>query len=185
MAGKTGYDFFDATGNIITLGGSSSSNLTLTNLASSATAAKQSAAVTYYATTSDSKAVLPRVLRGWFQCKLTTGTLANDRTVYLYHASLLDETGSNYGYGPPAVGTTDTGFTFTNSPVGTSPYVTQLKRVAQLQFDTANIALGVPFSIPAPPPKGVFIVLNYSGIALTGTAADHFITLRKIWDYVA
>jgi hypothetical protein len=164
-----GYDKLDTTGNIV------AATITLTSLASSATAGRQSSVITLV----DGNQRVPPIIDIDFWCKLATGTVANDKSAYLFMARSVDET--NYESGPPNVGASDAAFTFSNSPVGTTPLPTDLRLIGSITFNAQSEAHRHQFQIVAPPPKLVFVVLNYSGIAFTSTGSDHGIQIRKRW----
>jgi|GEM_PF-4619887 len=167
MAAKTTYDLLDATGNIVTV------PITLTSLPSSATAGWQSDVITLI----DGSNRVPPSIDIIATFALTTGTLANDKSAYLYAARSFDET--TYEVGPPAVGASDAAFTFTNSPVGTSPLPTDLYLVGEVTFNGQSETRRRTFRMFAPPPKLALIVLNYSGIAFASSGSG--IKIRKRW----
>jgi len=159
------HDKLDTTGNIIT------ATITLAALASSATVGRQSSEITLI----DGSQRVPPMLDIEFTAAVGAGTLAVDKAAYLWAARSSDE--SVYEVGPPVVGVSDAGFTFTNSPVGTSPLPTDLFLLGALTFNAASETRRRIFRLFNPPAKLVLVVLNYSGIAL----ASGSVKLRKRW----
>lgn len=159
--------FYDNLGSAAT-----SATITLASLATSATAGRQSDAITFL----DGSNNVPRAIDVVLTAKVTSGTIANDKTVYLFLAQSVD--GTNYDQGPPAVGASDAAFTFTNSPIGTSPLPTGLRFIGAITFNAQNESQTKTFAVRNVPPKGVFVVMNYTGIALTSTAGDHSLKYR-------
>lgn len=155
----------------------SSAKGTLASLASSATAARQGATQTFVR--ADDK--VPEFIQIRFRAKLTNaGSVANDKAVYLYLARSLD--GTNFESGPPTVGAADAAYTFTNAP-GTNPVGLLLLGV--LGFVANNESQEKAIRLWYPPRKGVFIVHNYSGLALSSTESDHVVEWgpgHSAWD---
>lgn len=140
---------------------------TLASLASSATAGRQGATVTFV----DGNNRVPEFIFGRFRAKLVnSGSVANDKAVYLWLAESWD--GTNFSSGPPTVGASDAAFTFTNSPQ-TNP--TGLRLVCALGYVSNNESQERTFIIQRPPRKAVFVVQNYSGLALSSTESDHIV----------
>lgn len=146
--------------------------ITLASLGSSTTVGQQSDAITII----DGSNRVPEYIDIDFWAKVTTGSLANDKSVTLWVARSVD--GTSYEAGPPAVGASNTGFTFASAPVGSSALPTGLLLVGGITFNAQSEAHRKMFRLWAPPAKLVFVVLNSSGIALTGTAGDHGIQYR-------
>lgn len=145
----------------------SSAKGTLASLASSATAGRQGATVTFV----DGSNRVPEFVFGRFRAKLVnSGSVANDKAVYLFLARSFD--GTNFESGPPTVGAADAAYTFTNAP-GSNPVGLQL--ICALGFIANNESQERAFRIWSPPRKGVFVVLNYSGLALSSTEGDHIV----------
>lgn len=151
--------------------------ITLASLASSATAGRQSSVVTLIGV--DNR--VPPMIDIELTAVLTTGTLANDKAIYLFMARSLDET--NYEVGPPAPGASDAAFTFTNSPVGSSALPTDLQLVGVITFNAQSETRRKTFRVTAPPAKFVLVALNYSGIALA--AAGSGVKIRHRWGEAA
>ena len=140
---------------------------TLASLASSASAGRQGAAVTFV----DGNNRVPEFVFLRFRAKLVaSGTVANDKAVYLWLARSYD--GTNFESGPPTVGASDAAYTFTNAP-GSNPVGLYL--VGSLGFVGNGESQERIFRLWSPPRKGVFIVQNYAGIALSSTEADHVV----------
>lgn len=140
---------------------------TLVSLASSATAGRQGATVTFV----DGSNRVPEFVFVRFRAKLTnSGTVANDKAVYLYLAESYD--GTNFTSGPPTVGAADAAYTFTNAP-GTNPV--GLRLVGALGFVANNESQERVFRLWSPPRAGVFVVQNYTGVALSATESDHVV----------
>jgi hypothetical protein len=161
------WDKLDTTGNIV------SATITLTSLASSATAGRQSDVITLV----DGSARVPPMIDVEFVAALTTGTLANDKAAYLFMARSLDET--NYEVGPPAVGASDAAFSFSFAPVGSSALPTDLYLVGAVTFNAQSETRRRVFRVAAPAAKFAFVVLNYSGIALASSGSS--VKFRKRW----
>jgi hypothetical protein len=167
---STVYDLLDGTGNIVT------ATITLANLASSATAGRQSDVVTLISSNR-----VPPILDIEFVAALTTGTVANDKAAYLFMARSLDE--STYEVGPPAIGASDAAFTFSNSPVGTSALPTDLQLIGAITFNAQSETRRRVFQVRNPPAKFGFVVLNYSGIAFASSGSS--VKYRKRWPEIA
>ena len=146
--------------------------ITLASLASSATAGRQSSTITFI----DADYNVPQAIDIDFWCELTTGTLGSDKTVYLFMSRSIG--GTSYETGPPAIGASDAAFTFTNSPVGTAPLPTDFMLVGAITFNAQSEARRKAFRVIGPPAKAAFIVLNFTGIALSSTAGNQGISYR-------
>ena len=143
--------------------GATSITMTLNSLASSATAGRQSSAVTLI----DGNNNVPQAIEIDAAISWTTGTAANDKAIYFFLARSID--GTNYESGPPAVGTSDAAFTFSNSPVGTSPSATDLLYLGAIAIVGQSESHRKVFRVFSPPAKFILIALNYSGIALASS----------------
>lgn len=140
---------------------------TLASLASSATAGRQGATQTFV----DANNRVPTAVNVRFRARLTNaGSVANDRAVYLWLARSFD--GTNFEAGPPTVGAADAAYTFTNAPGGNP---VGLVLVGALGFVANSESQERVFTVINPGRKGVFIVQNYAGIALSSTEADHVV----------
>lgn len=146
--------------------GSAATSITITasSLASSATAGRQSDAVTFIDGTNKT---VPQAIDIFLQFELTTGTISGDGTVYLFMAESTDET--NYTGGNPAVGASDAAYTFTDSPVGSTPKPTPLILIGAITYNAQSQKLSKTFALYRVPPKAVFVLLNYTGIAGSGS----------------
>lgn len=141
---------------------------TLVSLASSATAGRQGATVTFV----DGSGRVPEFIVVRFRAKLTnSGTVANDKSVSLFWARSYD--GTNFESGPPTVGASDAAYTFTNAP-GTNPVGLQL--IGSLGYVSNSESQERVFKLWSPPRAAVFVVLNYSGLALSSTESDHVVS---------
>lgn len=151
--------------------GSAATSVTLAagaqTLASSATAGTQSDPVTLL----DGNNNVPQAIDVELSFTLTTGTIANDKAVYLFAARSTD--GTNYEPGPPAVGGSAAAFTFSNSPVGTSALPTDMILVGAITANAQSEIHRKTFRMAAPPPKCVFVILNFTGIAFTACALQY------------
>jgi hypothetical protein len=141
--------------------------ITATTLASSATVGRQSDAITLL----DGNKNVPQAIDVELSFTLNTGTIGSDKAAYLFAARSTDET--NYEVGPPAVGASDAGFTFSNSPVGTTPLPTDLILVGAITANAQSEVHRKMFRMVAPPAKLVFVVLNFTGIAFTACAIQY------------
>lgn len=150
--------------------GSGATSATITSaatLASSATVGAQSAAITLL----DGNNNVPQAIDVELGFTNNSTALANDKTVYLFAARSLD--GTNFEDGPPAVSGSDASFTFTSSPVGTSPLPTGLYFVGAITCNSISETRRKMFRLFSPPAKLSFIVLNYSGGTFTACAVKY------------
>lgn len=141
--------------------------LTLASLASSATAGRESTKV-------DNTTDLYLDALVWVQIALTTGTIGNDKAVYVYAYGSLDAT--NF---PDTVTGADAAITL-NDP-------TQLRLIGVINAVAQSTTYkGGPWSVAAAfggvlPPSWGIVVRNYTGIALTGTEGNHLYKWRGIY----
>lgn len=142
--------------------------ITLSGLASSATAGRQSTPVSLLDGNND----VPIAVDLDVSLTLGTGTLGGDRAVYLWVARSVD--GINFESGPPTTGPADAAFTFASSPVGSSPLPTDLYYLGAIPF---NLGSGESrrkvFRIAAPTANFALVVLNYSGITLSAGSVQY------------
>ena len=143
--------------------GATSATITLASLASSSTAGRQSTTITLI----DGNNNVPQIVDFLVTLKLTTGTLSGDSAAYIWASRSFDN--SNFEQGPPAPGASDAAFTFSNSPVGTSPFATDLLLLGAITFNAQSETHAKLLRMYAPPEYVTLIVLNYSGIALNST----------------
>ena len=137
--------------------------ITLNSLASSTTTGRQATAITFR---DGSNRVAPD-LSIVLDVGLTTGSLGGDNSVHLWLARSMD--GSVYETGLPAVGASDAAFTFTATPVGTSPTASEFQYIGSIRFTGQSQTKRKVFRVRGVPRAGVFVVLNNSGIALAGS----------------
>ena len=141
--------------------------ITLTSLASSATAGRESAAVNNSSDLFLDVLVMAKVV-------LAAGTIANDRAVYVYAYGSVDG-GSNY---PDNVTGADAAITMTDP--------TNLRLLGVLNTPTsAGTYKAGPWSLASAfggvmPERWGVAVRNYSGIALSATASDHWVKWQGI-----
>lgn len=133
---------------------------TLTSLASSATAGRESATV-------DNTSALSLDALVLVQLELTTGTIANDKCAYVYAWGVTDGASPVY---PDKITGSDAAITFD------SPRNLRLLGVVNLSTSGGTFKAG-PWSVAAVfggvlPPKWGLAVQNYCGIALSGTAGN-------------
>lgn len=142
--------------------------LTGTSLASSATAGRESTAISNAANLYLDALVFA-------QTKLATGTPGNDKAIYVFVYGSLDEATPVY---PDAVTGTDAAITL-NDP-------TQLRVLGVINAPTsAGTFKGGPWSVAAcfggvMPKRWGLVVRNYTGIALSSTAGDHVFKYQGI-----
>lgn len=133
--------------------------ITLTSLASSATAGRESTAV-------DNGTTLYLDALVQVKTKLAAGTPANDKAIYVY-----------------AYGSVD-GTTFPDTVTGVNAAITlndptQLRLIGVINATTsAQVCLSEPMSVAQAfggilPETWGIVVRNYSGVALSSTAGDH------------
>jgi len=133
--------------------------LTLASLASSATAGRESTKV-------DNSSNLYLDALVYVKIVLTTGTIGNDKAVYVYAYGSLD--GTNFA---DTVTGADAAITM-NDP-------TQLRLIGVINAVAQSTTYkGGPFSVASAfggvlPPSWGIVVRNYTGIALTGTEGNH------------
>lgn len=133
--------------------------ITLTSLASSATAGRESAEVD-----NTSNRYIDALV--FLATKLAAGTPGNDRAIYVFAWGSLDST-----HYPDAITGADAAITF-NDPVN-------IRLIGVINAPTsAGTYKGGPFSIAQAfggvmPPYWGIAVRNYTGIALSSTAGDH------------
>jgi hypothetical protein len=142
----------------------SSATITLGSLATSATVGRQATAITLVSSNrvGNSLAVV-------LTSALTTGTIAGDNQVHLWMAESYD--GTNYTTGLPAVGASDSGYTFTASPVGTTPTPSEFRYIGSIRFTAQSQTKRAVFNVQNPPTHAVFVVLNNTGIALASSGS--------------
>jgi hypothetical protein len=141
----------------------STATITLNSLASSATAGRQSTEISLL----DANYNTPESVDFLLTVSLATGTVANDKSVYLWIAGSLD--GTNYEFGPPTVGASDAAYTFSTAPGTVAP---PWIGAATPQFQAQSTTQTCRLTIIRPPQKIVAVVLNYSGIALHASAGN-------------
>lgn len=142
----------------------SAATITLGSLATSATVGRQATAVTLVSSNrvGHSLAVV-------FTAALTTGTIGGDNQVHLWMAESYD--GTNYTTGLPAVGASDAGYTFTASPVGSTPAPSEFRYLGSIRFTAQSQTKRAVFVIPDVPTHAAFVVLNNTGIALASSGS--------------
>ena len=148
-------------------GTSTAFTLTLASLASSSTAGRESTAVD-----NTSNLFVDALVR--LQCKLQTGSPANDKAIYVY--AYGSEDGTNYT--DPATGS-DAAITL-RAP-------TNLRLIGVISTpDSGGLTYkGGPFSVAQAfggvlPRKWGIVVQNYSGVTLSATEGDHAYTYTGI-----
>ena len=141
--------------------------ITAATLASSSTVGRQSNVVTLLDVNND----VPLALDVELAFSIAATTPANDKAVYLFAARATD--GTNFEAGPPNVGAADAPFTFANPPVGPSPLATDFFLVGIVPVNAAGESRRKTFRLFGPTAKLVFVVLNFSGAALTACALQY------------
>lgn len=148
---------------------SASLTITLANLASSATAGRESTAVVNTSNLYLDALVMPTL-------NLTTGTIGNDKAAYIY--AYASEDGTNYTH--PATGS-DAAITLTDPThmalIGIVPLLAQSTAYKGGPFSVAKAFGGIL------PPKWGIIVRNYSGIALAASGSS--VTWSGVYNNVA
>lgn len=136
---------------------------TLTSLSSSATAGRES---TTLALTSNIDTLIQ------VKFKLTTGTIANDKGVYIYVAG-----GESNSYLPDALTGSDAAYTFYD-PTNLFLLWFQATPTQNLTYITPalSVARFYPLGVPA---KLSIAIRNYSGIAFTSTGSDHEVRYQE------
>lgn len=139
----------------------------LNSLANSATVGAQAAAITLV----DGNNNVPFAVDFELTVTGATGTIANDKAVYLFLARSIG--GTNFEVGPPAIANSDSGFTFTSAP---STLPTSMLQLGAITFNAASTLYRCTFTLWDPPAKIIPVVLNYTGIALA--ASGNALTYR-------
>lgn len=143
--------------------------VTLTSLASSATAGRESTVVD-----NSSTLYLDALVQG--HVKLLTGTPANDKCVYVYaYGSVADV---NTDLTDAATGT-DAAFTHTDPPNLKLLGVINAPAAGGLTYKAGPWSVAAAFGGVLPPRWGI-VVRNYTGLALSATSTDHVFTYRGV-----
>lgn len=153
-------------------GTSTAITITLTSLASSATAGRESLAV-------DNTGALNLDALVQVKIKLAAGSPANDKQVYVFAAG--SEDGTQYTDNATGADAAITMRDPTNlRPIGVIPTP-----------DSGGLTyIGSPMSVAAAfggvlPRKWSIVIRNFTGLALTGTPADHAVTYTGVTATVA
>lgn len=140
---------------------------TLTSLASSATAGRESTAV-------DNTTNLFRDVLVYAHVKIDSGTIGNDKRVYVWAYGTVDAATPLY---PDTVTGSDAAITLT------SPTNLRLLGIIECPAQSTTYKAG-PWSLAqlfgSVPEKWGVVVQNYTNIALTGTAGDHKVLYQGV-----